>query len=515
MLSGLFGKKTDHPMASMKSVQALLDDLPRNDAFKLVMELTEWIEAVSGNPDFKLDHQFAVICLLDESVQPYLRKLVREYFTPHELSKFQANRLWMLLNNFSCHIAKAYYTLFTRYCNGEKGSGAIKTQLPMLVARTINTMATQSKYICVRYGQINKELWMNLWQLYAHAESFQYLDTPVNLYPGPTNNTTVKRELGHLAGWYGSGVNTMTPLNMHLTDRIVAHFSSAIEIQAGQSGQSLFAFDLNRPTAPTRVNVNAAASSSTRYLGMADMQVALQNLLKMLDKGVVPGELNLSGSYDAEIVKNAVRYLLNYFAAPPMRRNARRGIKVNLNVVNGFVELVERTDVGLNFGEEKSALWMIEDISANGFCTLLPTQAGEAIRIGSLFGIQPDGVKHWGVAVARRLMRNEESQLRLGAAILANRIAGITLTQSGGMGGGNFTDGQAALWLYAKAGEPSGEVSLLMKADTYSPSRSLQTMLDGKSYLLIPNGLQERGPDYELVKFRVIEQEASSVEESY
>jgi len=29
MLSGLFGKKSDHPMADIKSAQALLDDLRR------------------------------------------------------------------------------------------------------------------------------------------------------------------------------------------------------------------------------------------------------------------------------------------------------------------------------------------------------------------------------------------------------------------------------------------------------------------------------------------------------
>jgi len=53
-----------------------------------------------------------------------------------------------------------------------------------------------------------------------------------------------------------------------------------------------------------------------------------------------------------------------------------------------------------------------------------------------------------------------------------------------------------------------------MKADTFSPHRSLQTRLDGKNYLLIPILLQEKGDDYDLVRFRLIEQE-SSPEESY
>ncbi len=512
MLSGLFGKKTDHPMADMKSVQALLDDLPKNDVFKLVMELTEWIENVSNNADFKLDHQFAAVSLLDETVQPYLRKLIREYFTPHELSTFQANRLWMLLSNLSRHTANAYFTIFTRYCSGEKGSGVLKPELAMLLARAVNAIMRQSKYICARYVPVSNELWANLYQLYAYAESNQCLDVPVNLYPSQVSSTTVKRELIRLVGWYGTGINNMTPLSMHLTSRIVAHFSAEVAIETSPGRSSLFAFDIAKPAAPTRVNINGVASLSTRYLNMANMQTALQNLMRTLEKGMIPGEINLSGSYDAELVKEATAYLLNYFAAPPKRRSARRGIKVNLNVVNGFAEIVERTDMGLNFDEVTPAQWLIEDISASGFCTLLPTQAVDTVRVGSLLGIQPDGVQHWGVAVARRLMRNEKNQLRLGAATLANQIAGVTLKQSGG---NSFAEGQPALWLYAKADDPPGEISLVMKANGYVAGRSLETTLDGKNYLLIPNGLQERGSDYELAKFRVIEQEAASDEESY
>jgi hypothetical protein len=35
----------------------------------------------------------------------------------------------------------------------------------------------------------------------------------------------------------------------------------------------------------------------------------------------------------------------------------------------------------------------------------------------------------------------------------------------------------------------------------------LQVQLDGKNYLLMPNGLQEKGLDYDLAKFRFVVQE--------
>lgn len=512
MLSGIFGKKSDHPMADIKSAQALLDDLPKNDAHKMLMELTEWMESVSDSPDFKLDYRFEVLRLLDETAQPYTRKLARDYFTPQELNKFQENRLWLALGNWFRHAAVAYSKAFDRYCGGDKGANTIKAQLPLLAACAVYAMTRQLKYISAHYGPVDSAIWNSLARIYQHAEQQQYLDTPVTIYSSMAGDTTVRSELGRLLGWYGCGINSLKPLYMHLTERIVGQYRFSIDIGAQQGADSLFGFDLEHPSAPVCIKAGAEARPSMRFVGMAAMQPKLTELIKVLEKGATPENLNLGGVYDAGLVSEAARHIMNYLTAPPSRRSARRQIKVNLNVVSGFTRVVEHTDVGLNFSEEEPAHWDVEDISASGFRTVLPaTQGTDSIRIGSLLGMQPDGVGYWGVAIIRRLMRNDANQLQIGAEILANQIAGVALSQSGG-GGGGFEDGQPALWLQTRPGEPSGEARLLMKADTFSPHRSLQTRLGGKKYLLIPVSLQEKGDDYDLARFRLIEQEAGSAE---
>jgi hypothetical protein len=225
-------------------------------------------------------------------------------------------------------------------------------------------------------------------------------------------------------------------------------------------------------------------------------------LLSELARNAVPQELNLGGVYVAELVREAALYLRDYLAEPPLRRSPRRGIRVGLKVANGYGGILERTDAGLSFGAEQH--WEIEDISATGFRTVIPPQGTDGIRIGSLLGIQPDGVAHWGAAVVRRLMRDDDSRLHVGAEMLANRVAGVRL-ESG------RDEGQHALWLMAKPGDPPGEARLLMKLEAFSAQRSLQTSLEGKNYLLMPMGLDERGLDYDLARFRVIEQEAGEV----
>jgi len=507
MLSTLFGKKSDHPMADIKSVQALLEDLPKNDAFKSLGELTEFIESLSVHTDFKPDHQFAVLRLFDEAAQPYVRKLVREYFTPFEINKFQENRLWMALGNWSRLVAHAYFKVFTACCNGEKGSSAIKAQLPLLTARAVHATTWQLKYICSHYGQVDSHIWANLAQLYKHAEQLRYLDTPVSLYPSILGHTSVEYEVGHLMVWYDSGLSALSPLYIHLAERLVAHYHSTIDIHAEINQHSRLSFDLNRPAEPTRINMGATTHPAMRFIGMPGMQAKLEDLMKVLKKNIVPDDINLGGSYDAEVVKNAAQYLLNYVVAPPVRRNARLTANVTLNVVDGFDKVVERTDAGQNFGMEEPAHWVTEEISAGGFSAAMPAKGSGSIGIGSLLGIQPEGVPHWGVAVVRRLLRDDANQLRVGAEILSNHVAGVVLNHNR-VPGGAIENGQPALWLFARQDDAAGTVQLLLRADTFTQGRSVQIQLNGKNYLLMPHDLVERGLEYDLAKFRFVVQEA-------
>lgn len=510
MLAGIFGKKSDHPLADVKSVQELLQNLPKNDAHKSLMELTEWIESVTANTEFKLDHQFAVLRMIDEAAQPYARKLTREYFTPFEINKFQENRLWMVLSNYYQQVAKSYFEAFNRFCYAEKGSNNIKPQVPLLTARAIYAIAGQMKFVCSRYGQINNMIWTNLAQLYKHAEQLQYLDTPVKLYPALAGNTSVKCQIGGLLVWYDSGLSALSPLYIHLTELIVSQFCSSIDLHTEVSQHSRLGFDLTRPLEPTRINMGATTHPGMRFISMQTMQAKMEHLMKVLKKNIVPDDVYLGGSYEAEIVRVAVQHLLTYLIAPPVRRNVRHMANVTLNVVNGFDKVIARSQSGSRNDASDQAHWVTEEISVGGFSSTLPA-GSDGIGIGSLLGIQPEGVSHWGVAVVRRLLRDEGNQLRAGAEILANQVAGVFLNQNGG----ELGDGEAALWLYPKAGAPAGEAqSLLMKADTFTATRSLKIQLDGKNYLLIPVELKEKGLDYDLAKFKIIEQENDTEEMS-
>lgn len=508
MLSGIFGKKSDHPLADLRSVQTLLDDMPKNDPHRALAEIGDLVESLVENNDFRLEHQFAVLRMLDENAQQYVRKLVKEYFTQFEINKFQESRMWTALSNWFNHVAAAYLHVFAQYSRGERGAGAIKSHVPLLAVRAVHALMWKLKFISAHYGKVDAAYWTSVLQLYKHAEQHQYLDTMVSLYAGIPGNTSVKYELGHLMVWHDAGLSALSPLYIHLTERIVAQYGSTIEIQKQPSQHTRLCFDLNQPGEPTRVNAAATTHPAMRFIGLPEMRAKLEELMKVLNKNIVPNDINLGGNYEASVIKEAAQYLLSYIIAPPMRRNARRAADVTLSVVSSFNKVMDSADAMLGFEGVEKAQWVTEEISVTGFSSRVPFKGSEGIGIGSLLGFQPEGVPHWGVAVVRRLVRDED-MLRVGAEILSNQVISVMLSQNK-VAGGAIENGQPALWLVSKQNDKTGEAQMLMRADTFSPSRSLQIQMNGKNYLLLPNGLQEKGLDYDLAKFRFAIQETAA-----
>lgn len=501
----LLGKKSDHPLADLKAVQAFLDDLPKNDSLKALQELTSWIESAREQAEFRLDHQFAVLRLLDETARSFERKLMRDYFATTALPAFQENRLWMALNEFFTQVLLAYLTVQVRYRNGDKGASAVKIMMPLIAARGIKAAAGRLKAAAARHALFDQAIWTALAEFYAHAETHQYLDDPFSLYSGSGATTSVREEFASVLMWYASSFGTLSRLPMHLAECMTSHLSRNFTVSAQREPGSLFVFDLMNPMSPMRPSAEITPQPSLRYLGVDKFhQPRIEELLKTLEKNMVPDELNLGGNYEPAAVRAAALHLAEHLKSPPpARRKVRHNIKVSLSVTNGFSGVMGKTDVGLDFGSDNSRTWQVEDISTSGLRCVLPGLRTDGVAIGLLLGIKPEKQDRWGVGIVRRLSRDQKNNLHVGIEMLSYQIDGVGVRSDNG--GGEH----AALWLDNPGGE-SSEVDLLMSPDTFTASHSLQTRLGGKNYLLMPLKSVERGEDYELARYRKIEQDVSA-----
>jgi len=504
---GIFGKKTDHPLADIKSAQVVIDDVPKNDAVLAVQELTGWIESlVEQADDFRLDHEFAVLRLLDEAAQPHVRKLLRDYFTVQPLSKFQENRLWTTLEHFYLRSEAAYHDVLVRFRNGGRGASGIKSELALLGTRGIAALTSRLKMAASRYALVEPVLWKHLADFYGHAETHGYQKDIMSLYSGVPGSTSVTQEFSVLLIWYGVSAGTQNPLQEHITERLLAHVGKVLSLTDQLTGEGVYVFDMAQPTPPMRVPNDSTMHPSLRFAGAGDALNPLSGLLKTLEKGIVPEDINLCGaSYEAELVRDILRRLIQNLTQPlPTRRNPRRKINVNLKVANGFSKVLEHSDAGLNFSQDGSEIWEVEDISATGFRSVVPAARASGIRIGSLIGSKPENVQHWGAGIVRRLSRDEKDNLHIGVEVMSMQIVGVSLVDQGH----SSDERQVALFLNRPA-DTSGEAWLLLRPNTFTQNRSMNMDMGGKEYLLLPLALAESGDDYDLAHFRLMQQDSS------
>lgn len=497
---GLLSKKPDHPMADIKSAQLLLLDLPKNDALKSLHELSAWLESVREQDGFRLDRQFEVLRLLDETARYYERKLIREYYTADGLPSPQEKRVWLALNEFSTQVLLAYLKVQVRYRNGDKGAPAIKEMMPLIAVRGINAARGVLKLAAARHSLFDHAIWVGLAEFYAHAETMQYLDEPVALYAGLDEKTSVRSEFASVLMWYASSFGTLGCLHMHLAERLVAHFGGSFTVSAQRGSDSSFGFDLESPMSPMRLNAELVPQPSLRFIGVGGAQAQIKALLTELEKNVVPEGLNLGGAYEVKDVRAVALRMAERLSPPPARRSVRHNIKVGLSVTSGFHDVVEQTGVGLNFGASNCLIWKVEDLSVSGLRCVLPAAESGGVEIGLLLGIKPEKLDQWGVGVVRRLNRDLRNSLHVGIEMLAKQVIGIGVREH------ESAEELHALWL-DNPGDDSGEVDLLLGPDIFTSSRSLHTQVEGKKYLLMPLKLVERGADYDLARYRKIEQD--------
>lgn len=502
---GIFGKKSDHPLADIKSAQQVLEELPKNDSLNTVQELTGWLESLLElADDFRLDHELAVLRLLDDAAHPHLRKLLRDYFSAQPVSKFQENRLWTVLDNYYTHSEQAYRDVLTRFRDGKRGASAVKSDLASVGARGIAALSGRLKLSVARYALVEPGVWHHLAEYYHHADTQGYRNDTVMLF----TETSVAQEFASLMVWYGISAGVLTPLHEHITERLVAYVGKGLKVEDQCTADALFVFDLSQPTPPMRVSSDSTVHPALRFVSVVEALKKMNSLLATLEKGIVPEDVNFCGAnYEPELVRECLRRLIGNLTQPlPTRRNPRRKISVNLKVANGFFKMLEQTDMGLNFSQNGADTWEVEDISVTGFRSVLPPNRADGIKIGSLVGTKPENVPHWGAGIVRRLSRDEKNNLHVGVEVLSTQIVGISLSDRSRTAEEEM---QVALYLNRPA-DTTGEAWLLMRPGTFSQSRSLKMEMGEKEFLLLPLAQVESGDDYDLARYRRMEQDSAA-----
>jgi hypothetical protein len=504
MILNLFSSRPDHPLADPRELKRVIAELPLDNAFKAVDEVSGWFESLQHADDFRLDHYFEVVQQLDEAAQVSLRRLARDYLHSPRISKTEERRLWGINSAYWAEIAGLYAHCLARAAANpkEKGSELLKPLLPLAAARLLAARVTQLKWVEYRYGPANSDLWRALGQDYLAAETARYAQKPLQLYPNQPGVTSVAQQYLQALVFHSSSMDSLVPREIELADRLIEHFLSGFVFSEDCRPDSVYWVDAASGSPPARLAKQPGQVTPTlRFFSPGTATQALNELIRTVERGDVPDTLNLGGQYPAKVVLPVLRHLAMYWAAqPPLREHQRHVVKTRIAVLNGFDDsfTVFAGEVA-RLGKERNAeSWVVENVSLGGFGAGVDDLRGDWLKVGALLSMQPEGGDNWVLGAVRRYSKDSDAHASVGIQSLSRQAQSVELRpRTSGMSAMSAIPG---VWL--REGNAPGEARLVLPPASFDLRESLEFSHDGRNYLLTPIELESSGSDYEIARYR-------------
>lgn len=498
----LFSMRPDHPLGDAKEFKRVLADLPQ-DAFKAVDEIYGWFESLRLADDFRVDQLYEVVGRLDEAAQQHLRRLTRDYLQAPRLSKNDERRLWTVCFNYWGEVSGLYARCVDRFRRNpkDKGSDAFKGDLPVAATRLLAARSSQLKWIEYRYGAIGEDLWCGIGRPYLAAEEDGYAQKPVQIYPGAPGMTSVAQQYLQVLIRASSSMGTLLPVEIELADRLVAHFLSGFVFSSECLPGSVYWVDAAAGSPPTRLaRPPSQLLPSLRFFMPGTVAKALGELVHMVERGAIPGDLNLGGEYPVAVLLKVLQHLTVYWApVPPQREYVRHAVKTRMAVLQGFDScLAVFAGNVARLGIERSAeSWVVENVSLGGFCAGAD-EIGEWMKIGVLLCMQPEGGDNWVLGVVRRCSVGPDARASVGIQTLSRNAQSIEVRPRAS--GFSATDAVPGIWLHEDS--PAGKIRLVLPRGSFDVRESLELIQGERRYLLTPMELEEAGGDFEIGRYR-------------
>ena len=502
---GLFGGgKPDHPLADPKEAKRLLEALPENDAVKALDELMHWMESVAAVEGFKPEVRIQLLLMLDDAAQQRVRKLAKDYFADARPSRFQENRLWTALHGYWKQAGYSYARAVDQFVQNVKGVEAAKGQLPLLLVRALRSFAQQVKWMHMRYGPIDLNSWGVFNSVYAFAEMRQLAQTRVAVYAGLAGESTPQLEFLKGAMFSASAPDGLLPLEVELAERMIGAYAQRYVLGTAPAPAFAFWTDLAQAMTPARASRAPQPVPGLRCFGAGAALAEIHELAeKLMVGGPLPSDLSLGASYEPQAVLEVARHLHMYWSPQaPERKTQRHAVKSRLSVTYGYDGVVGVLGGGdsLDFDNQKSESWIVENVSAGGFGAVVPQLKGDWLRVGALLALQPEGGNNWVLGVVRRVNKTASQQARVGIETLSKTPV---LSQFAVSGVASVSEQGVLL----KNGE-AAEARIVLKPGVFAPAQNLEVARGERHHVYIPQAVAERGEDYEIARFRELIRES-------
>lgn len=530
-------KGPDHPMTSPQEAAALLGDLSKSksEPDKILAELTPWVVSVRDTPGFRPAARASVLRYLDETAQPFERKVLAKYLAQSHMREGLGKLHWQVVHDYWSELAAAYRVCRTE-CGDPKAAADAREQLALLGAREIRALAHCAKLLLMRYQPVPGEIWSALYQAFSAAEKGGFAVSGVLPYPAETVQTSVRTEFLKALMLGLAYTDNMSPAKIELAFRTAFRFASSFAFGPQPTEQCNFAADLSKPAPPRPVTLRDAGAATMRFFGAGLALPKLEEMIKQNENGLLSEEHRLGDEHSSGEKITVLKHLVLYWGPnPPHRAGTRLKISGELSVVHSYRtvckyitnvefssmgEIAENLDVKVkeNAGmglvaeqaDEPPEVWMQQDASDTGVGAIVPPKVGKWVAVGCLCAVKPAGSAAWWAGVVRRLRFDEQSRINVGIEVLAKKPVAVWLRVLG-HGDAKVSDWETtsgsfaydylhAVMLTDHATAENRPV-LLLEKNRFVPDQIYEMMVGDKTRHVVLKQFVEQGEDYDLGSF--------------
>lgn len=534
----------DHPMRDLKAAQRIVDELPKGDAYKCLLELSAWIESVVQASGYRLQMRAAIIKLLDESGYAIQRKLQQEYLAQNRQAKFREQALWRALVDYWRALANGYLYCLDAYAMGARGADSLNALLPLLAGRALHAVGCLHKAMLLHYGPVDDAVWHLLSRAWLFVESRQLVEERVALYEHSQQPGSLQAEFMKCLFLSCSSPDSLLPQQIDLVERLIDDVADNFVLSREPDSRSSFVYDLAVPRPPGRLVAGMVVTGRMRFIGPSMASVRLQELARALDNPSAVTAAGYSYVASAASLRSVLQHLLFYWSMnPPERKWQRMPAFGRLTVLHGFSDVMrgvlfnklaaqpavldnravlekQKRDLDM-FGfvtaetqqlldslaasrseqEQRAESWLVQNVSLGGYGAILPLLRSDWLQIGCLLAVRGEH-GDWQIGVVRRLQYDAERQTHVGIEVLAARLMAVRVRMEGGAHERDNGDEYAVLFGASLAEMQT--CTLLMRSSSYVSGRQYRVSELDRQYLLEPIHRIEQGEDYEIVEFNVL-----------
>jgi hypothetical protein len=150
--------------------------------------------------------------------------------------------------------------------------------------------------------------------------------------------------------------------------------------------------------------------------------------------------------------------------------------------------------------------WEVKDVSHTGYRLIAPMSAANAVTLGTLAAIRPQGQAAWTLAIVRRMRRLTSERAEIGLQVIANALLGVNLVEEARAAESDYSiDGESGtggrvfralfLTLVKREGEQPVQ-SLIVAPGDYQPTRRFRVHTSKSTSSIKFGRLIEQQPDW-------------------